>query len=239
MKKIILAIIFGVVLVGAGVGYYFIHAQKGSENQVACAQDALLCPDGSYVSRHGQNCVFDSCQGMGPFTGKLIKTTSGDFQLITESPDKNIQEVSYALPLEIGNASDAASLIGKKVNIFGEFVGGINFRVDSVKEAGDLTLGDVKVGNSVYINGVRITLNSIVQDSRCPLDVQCIQAGSVVTNVKLKSDTDSDVFNIESGKSPILFDSFQISLDKIVPQKISSQEIAQQNYILTFKVVQN
>ena len=31
------------------------------ENQVACTQDAKLCPDGSYVGRTGPNCEFAAC----------------------------------------------------------------------------------------------------------------------------------------------------------------------------------
>ncbi len=34
-----------------------------SDNPVACAQDAKLCPDGSYVSRHPPTCDFDPCPG--------------------------------------------------------------------------------------------------------------------------------------------------------------------------------
>lgn len=34
---------------------------KPNENQRACAADAKLCPDGSYVSRTGPNCEFAEC----------------------------------------------------------------------------------------------------------------------------------------------------------------------------------
>jgi hypothetical protein len=32
-------------------------------NQVACTQEAKLCPDGSYVGRTGPNCEFEKCPG--------------------------------------------------------------------------------------------------------------------------------------------------------------------------------
>lgn len=38
-----------------------IPSASPSGEQVACAQDAKLCPDGSYVSREGPNCEFAAC----------------------------------------------------------------------------------------------------------------------------------------------------------------------------------
>lgn len=35
---------------------------KGSE-PVACTEDAMRCPDGSYVGRTGPNCEFAPCPG--------------------------------------------------------------------------------------------------------------------------------------------------------------------------------
>ncbi len=35
--------------------------KKEDDEQVMCTMDAKLCPDGSYVSRHGPNCEFASC----------------------------------------------------------------------------------------------------------------------------------------------------------------------------------
>ena len=37
---------------------------KPPDEQVFCTQDAKLCPDGSYVARHGPNCEFDPCPGV-------------------------------------------------------------------------------------------------------------------------------------------------------------------------------
>jgi|SRR3989344_852918 len=40
---------------------------------VACTQEAMLCPDGSYVSRHGPNCEFNPCPTVatGVIKGKV------------------------------------------------------------------------------------------------------------------------------------------------------------------------
>ena len=55
---------------GSLIGYYFGYdvgfeqAVKGlGGNQIACTQDAKLCPDGSYVGRVSPNCEFALCPG--------------------------------------------------------------------------------------------------------------------------------------------------------------------------------
>lgn len=66
-----LLIILGVVLVlgiSAGTFYFANHSSNPAKNipspspaQVACTQDAKLCPDGSYVARIAPKCEFSPC----------------------------------------------------------------------------------------------------------------------------------------------------------------------------------
>lgn len=218
----IAAVIVGLVIVGGGAAYYFnTHRSLGT----ACTAEALLCPDGSAVGRTGPECKFSACPGIGPWTGKL-EQSSGGFRLILASPAATGQEVAYAMPLNLKVSNALADFLGQKVRVFGNFSEGNTFEVDRLEGVGqDITLGDVKVGETAFINGVRLTLNKIVSDSRCPAGVQCIWAGSVVASVSLKSDTDAETRNIESGKPPVGFDSFLISLVDVKP-----------GYVLTFKV---
>ncbi len=60
-KKILLAISVLILLVGI---VYLIFANlpaKPEPEQVFCALDAKLCPDGSYVGRSGPKCEFSAC----------------------------------------------------------------------------------------------------------------------------------------------------------------------------------
>ncbi len=58
MKKIIILVLV-VVLVIVGI---FVGLKIFSKPElVACTQEAMLCPDGSYVGRVGPNCEFEKC----------------------------------------------------------------------------------------------------------------------------------------------------------------------------------
>ena len=93
---------------------------------------------------------------------------------------------------------------------------------------------EMSVGETKEINGLRITLNEIVEDSRCPSDVQCIWAGRLVANVTLKSDTKEQTLDLASDAAPKAFDTFLVSIAGISPEKLVSAPST--SYKITFKV---
>jgi hypothetical protein len=126
----------------------------------------------------------------------------------------------------------------KKIFIFAIIIGIISggFYFYKTSKGGEI-IGKVKVGQTVSINGLSITVNKIIQDSRCAIDVQCIWAGSVTAEVTLENGSDKENKNIESGKEAISFKSFSISLEEVSPGKSSSHSISSEEYDLTFKVI--
>ncbi len=236
MKKITLLSIGILFIVGFFLGYYFF--KKPNLNPIFCTQEALLCLDGAFVGWQSPECIFADCPGKGPFIG-ILQRQQEDFRLFMMSPDVSGQEVSYSLPLKIKDESSFLQSINKRIVVYGFFDTGNTFWVDNFEVAKnpDPTTGEIKFGQSVFINGVLITLNNIVSDSRCPANAQCIWAGSVSASVSLKSDTDKDTVIIDSAKDPIGFDSFLISIIDVKPDKLISGKLDPEKYILTFKVV--
>lgn len=232
MKNILIGLLVLIVLGGAGV---WLYNRTPKESQVACTMEALSCPDGSYVGRSGPQCQFSACPGTS-FVGTLVKTQNG-FVLHTDAPKENTQEVVYVLPLSI--TTDISQYMNKKIKVEGTFKEGNTFNVQHVAPfsgtLSDPTLGEVTVGQSVLINGVRVTLNKIVSDSRCPKEVDCVWAGNVVAEVTLQSNTDKETIQINSDKAPILFDSYKISIANVSPDRsVHVQSIKE--YTVTFQV---
>jgi hypothetical protein len=102
-------------------------------------------------------------------------------------------------------------------------------------EAAKPELGEIELGNSQFINGVRIRLNKIVSDSRCPVDVQCIQAGALTVSITLQSDTDKETRDISSDEA-IQFDSHTISIENIEPANMAGVTLEPESYLITFRV---
>lgn len=233
-KKIVISLL---VLLAVVIGILYYSKQTPPDEQIACTMDALMCPDGSGVGRSGPKCEFEACPAQDKFAGELQQTVGGEFQLIIPSPDATTQEVTYVLPLEIRVSNALQDFIGKNVIVYGEFVRGNLYRVETLTEAtdNDITIGTVALGETKLINRVRITLNEITQDSRCPIDAVCIQAGSVTANVTLQSDTDKETVEITEGTS-VAFDIFRISIISVAPAPMASQPIDETAYRIVFKV---
>lgn len=62
-------LVYVVVLVLLGGGLYLLWRESPLEiDSVYCTQEAMLCPDGSYVGRTGPNCEFAICPGVNSST---------------------------------------------------------------------------------------------------------------------------------------------------------------------------
>ena len=81
--------------------------------------------------------------------------------------------------------------------------------------------------------GPSVTPLEVVQDSRCPMDVVCIQAGTVQLKVRLASVGGIEDATLTLGV-PIEFMGRQIELIGVQPPKKSGQTIAPQDYSFDF-----
>lgn len=96
----------------------------------------------------------------------------------------------------------------------------------------------VKIGQNVTINGVSITPTKLVEDSRCPTDVQCIQAGTIKVEVSLELGAKKEKQTIELF-NPATFESKTISLTEVSPEEKNSKvTVKPEDYLFTFSVSQ-
>jgi heat shock protein HslJ len=100
-------------------------------------------------------------------------------------------------------------------------------------ESKNITLS---IGEKSTVGDFTITLNKFVQDSRCPIDVQCIQAGAVTVNVTLTDGVKTETKNFPSDEAPQNFGVYKISIFGIEPARESTKEIADKDYKITFRV---
>ena len=230
IKKISLLAVLLFIAVGIT---FFVKGRVSEPEQVFCTMEALICPDGSYVGRTGPKCAFTACPNQRSFTG-ILKQDSNGFRLITAAPKEAINSATYAMPLNIKVSNVLSEFIDKNVEVRGTFTEGSRLQVESLKAATPDNI--IGVGETKYVDGIKITLNKIVSDSRCPLDVQCIQAGWVTANVTLLSDTDEETLDMSSNKPPKAFDSFQVSMIEVRPIRISTLMPTPDSYKIVFKV---
>ncbi len=102
---------------------------------------------------------------------------------------------------------------------------------------GQVDLGTLSVGQTRVINGVSISVNKVVEDSRCPSNVQCIQAGRALVSVTLAAGTEANTVNLSSQPVvPYVFGGSKISLIEVLPERHETTLPTQSSYRLTFRV---
>jgi len=96
------------------------------------------------------------------------------------------------------------------------------------------TANALAIGASATINGTTIGVLDLTEDSRCPVDVQCIQAGTV--RVRASIDTYDKAFTFTLSKPQVVGDA-TITLVSVIPaQKFSTQTVQLSDYRFTFTV---
>lgn len=102
---------------------------------------------------------------------------------------------------------------------------------------GNVTTPSARVGETVTMHGISITLNAVTGDSRCPKGVECIWAGNVSADVTLKHQGESKTITMKNDDAALLFGGSNISLSNIAPEAMQGVTIASGSYILTFTVI--
>ena len=163
MKNIIIFVsIVVLIVVGSIVFKYEKHADKGS--QIACTDEAKLCPDGSAVGRVEPNCEFTAC----PIVKVIPVTTT-------------------------------------------------------------------TLGKTITVEGVVITPTTVLEDSRCPVNVQCIQAGTVRVITRLESEGHKQEVTLTLN-TPIRFMGKRVELQEVTPVKNTKAAFEKDAYVFKFVV---
>jgi hypothetical protein len=81
--------------------------------------------------------------------------------------------------------------------------------------------------------GVTVTPHEVVEDSRCPVDVNCIWAGTVKVRATLSSDygTVDQVFELGT---PVTTTAQSVTLERVAPDKHQGTTLSPGDYVFYF-----
>ncbi len=100
--------------------------------------------------------------------------------------------------------------------------------------SGNVTMS---LGESISLINMKLTLNSIKEDSRCPSDVTCVWVGRVVANITLSDGFDTPVErDIVLSGAKEGFNNYFVSLVGVMPGTISTKTISPSEYRVTFHI---
>ena len=95
---------------------------------------------------------------------------------------------------------------------------------------------DATLKQKIHISGVTLTPIKVLEDSRCPLDVQCIQAGTVRLSVAVASADQPPLQITLTLQKPFTYGNKEITLVSVLPAPVSSQLAEERAYVFNFTV---
>lgn len=95
---------------------------------------------------------------------------------------------------------------------------------------------DVAFGLSASALGVTVIPTELLEDSRCPIDVQCIQAGTVRIKATLVSGMGTSTGQIFELMKPVTTEAEEITLMQVAPTPVSTEERDRADYMFQFEI---
>lgn len=125
-----------------------------------------------------------------------------------------LKNLSFRLKMPVGSESEIDSI------------------VDTIN-TGERLIVRIDLGGSAL--GIKIVPQEVLEDSRCPIDVVCIQAGTVRVRSTLErnSATTTEIFKLNE---PLTTDTETITLTQVDPPSASGFTIKDTDYVFYFQI---
>lgn len=102
---------------------------------------------------------------------------------------------------------------------------------------------DLRIEQSVHVAGtpLRVRFDEVGEDSRCPVDVECVWAGNARIHLTAAVDGDSRSLEVNTGIDPrsAAVASYVVTLERLEPQPTSGIAIARDDYRSTLRITQS
>lgn len=103
--------------------------------------------------------------------------------------------------------------------------------------SGDLGVPtEIGYRETLHVDKLSLTFEEIEEDSRCPADVVCIQAGRVVALFTATDETTREVVELASDETSQTILGYQVTLEAVTPQNLEGEEILPVDYRLKITV---
>lgn len=93
--------------------------------------------------------------------------------------------------------------------------------------------GPARLGQTVYVDGPRVTPLRVIEDSRCPMNARCIWAGRVVLRARVQGGAWQREIDLTLGQSTQVADG-ALTLVSVTPDRRTDRGIKPRDYRFAF-----
>lgn len=90
------------------------------------------------------------------------------------------------------------------------------------------------LGETVYVDGPKVTPLEVLEDSRCPINVRCVWAGQVRLKVRVHLGARDEVRELTSGK-PVQVADGSLELIEVQPDRVAGEPLDPAEYRFGFR----
>jgi hypothetical protein len=98
--------------------------------------------------------------------------------------------------------------------------------------------GVTRLGKAVRLGSTILMPVALEEDSRCPADVQCIQAGTVRVQVRVHEASKSWLGSVDL-RRPLRLATGWLHLSAVCPPRLASADLLATDYLFSFRVLPN
>ena len=95
-------------------------------------------------------------------------------------------------------------------------------------------IGRAALGETVTVNGPRVTPLAVLEDSRCPTSVKCVWAGQVRISVRIDLGSGNQTRELTLGKPAQVADG-ALTLVEVTPERRSTTPVYPEDYRFGFR----
>jgi len=93
--------------------------------------------------------------------------------------------------------------------------------------------GPARIGQTVYVDGPRVTPLKLIEDSRCPMNARCVWAGRVVLRVKVQGGAWQRTIDLTLGE-PVQVADGGLTLVSVTPDRRTDKVLKPRDYRFGF-----
>lgn len=103
-----------------------------------------------------------------------------------------------------------------------------------IAATGDDGLATARFGQTVSVDGPRVTPIRLLSDSRCPMEARCVWAGEVRILARVRTGRGSSTRELTLGK-PIPVADGELELASVMPPRSTQRQIRMRDYSFGFR----
>ncbi|MET0239635.1 MAG: hypothetical protein ABW184_07025 [Sphingobium sp.] len=96
---------------------------------------------------------------------------------------------------------------------------------------------NVRIGQVAHVGGLRVTPESVIEDSRCPMNARCVWAGRVRLRVTVGGEGKAERRQLTLGE-PSILNGHALVLTSVRPDRMANRALTPKDYRFDFEVRQ-